>query len=193
MGLARYIVGVLGDNPGIVVSVCALTFALFSFWWMNWRPGKLRVSPPRSYAFALQEDKLVLHVPLVLFNGGALPVLVQNLQLIFVNDKVAKPLVFVATTEQIGATKQRAWATQFPVHGRQAVALVCDFQRKPGGALEAGNHVMELQAQLGTRENAPWKKVCRFTLNVSAQAIAQRNALLAYDNMLGAESLRPDD
>jgi len=34
----------------LFISVFALLFTIFSFWWMNWRRGKIIVGSPRSFA-----------------------------------------------------------------------------------------------------------------------------------------------
>jgi hypothetical protein len=38
------------EMASLVISGCALAFTLFSFWWMNWWPGRLWVAKPRSFA-----------------------------------------------------------------------------------------------------------------------------------------------
>jgi hypothetical protein len=51
----------------LVISIFALLFTIFSFWWMNWRKGKLIIGPPRSFALAAQgkEGLLLIRIPLI--------------------------------------------------------------------------------------------------------------------------------
>ena len=72
------------NYSALIISTLALLFTIFSFWWMNWRTGILRVGTPRSYAaFGSVENKMVLEFPFVFFNDGPIPIIVQNLRLVF--------------------------------------------------------------------------------------------------------------
>jgi hypothetical protein len=42
--------GDLMTSEAVIISIAALAFTVFSFWWMNWRKGKLIVGPPRTFA-----------------------------------------------------------------------------------------------------------------------------------------------
>lgn len=166
-----------------VISILALLFTVFSFWWMNWRTGNLSVGPPRTYAAIGSLDRqMILEFPLVFFNDGPTPIIVQNLRLVFAGERGSSPLVFVATVGKLGTDQGRSFATQFPVRGREAMLLICEFQREPGGLVfEARSYPLELQAQTGNRKL--WKSICRFTLNVSPQDAQTINkAFVVHDN-----------
>ena len=166
-----------------VISILALLFTVFSFWWMNWRTGKLSVGPPRTYAaLGSLERQMILEFPFVFFNDGPMPIIVQNLRLVFPIEEGSRPLVFIATVKKLGSDEDRSFATQFPVRGREAVSLICEFQREPGGMVfEAGSYPLELQAQLG--DGKLWKSICCFTLNVSPQGLQTINkAFVVHDN-----------
>jgi hypothetical protein len=171
------------NYAALTVSVLALLFTVFSFWWMNWRKGKLRVGSPRSYAaHGADQKRMVIEPPFVFFNDGPIPIVVDNLRLIFSNKANDRPLDFVATVEKIGTDEGRTFATQFPVRGRESTLLICEFQRRPGGMLfEAGSYPMQLQAKLDGSEK--WKSICDFHLNVSEESLATINKqFLVYDN-----------
>ena len=166
------------------ISILALLFTVFSFWWMNWRTGKMHVGSPRTYAaFGSQEGKMVLEFPFVFFNDGPTPLFVQNLRLLFLQETQPRPLGFVATVKKLGKDEDRAFATQFPVHGREALLLICEFQREPGSmAFEARSYPMELQAKLG--KSKKWKQICRFSLNVAERDSSIMNKqFIVHDNM----------
>jgi hypothetical protein len=67
----------------LAVSVFAPAFTTYSFWWMNWRKGKLEIGNIRTYAAVSSGKKLLIELPIIFFNSGALPVLVENLRLTF--------------------------------------------------------------------------------------------------------------
>ena len=113
------------NYPALTISILALLFTVFSFWWMNWRIGKLHVSAPRTYAaFGSLEAKMVLEFPFVFFNDGPIPIIVQNLRLVFPDETQLRPLIFMATVKEVGNHQDRAFATQFPVRGREALLLL---------------------------------------------------------------------
>jgi hypothetical protein len=173
------------NNPALIISTLALLFTIFSFWWMNWRKGKLQVGTPRSYAaFGSLEGRMVLEFPFVFFNDGPTPIIVQNLRLVFSDQKQSQPLTFIATVKEIGNHQNRAFATQFPVRGREALLLICEFQREPGGMIfEAHNYPMELQARLDNSKK--WKKICGFNLNVAEKSLPTINKqFIVHDNIL---------
>lgn len=173
------------NNPALIISILALFFTIFSFWWMNWRKGKLHVGTPRSYAaFGSLEARMVLEFPFVFFNDGPMPIIVQNLRLVFSDEKQTQPLIFMATVKEIGNHQYRAFATQFPVRGREALLLICEFQREPGGMFfEARNYTMELQAKLGNSKQ--WKRICSFNLKVTEKSLPTINKqFIVHDNML---------
>jgi hypothetical protein len=119
-------------NPLVWAALLALLFSVGSFWWMHWRRGKLRVSAPRSYAVVGQKDRLYILAPFVFYNDGAAPIIVETLRRI-IDNQVDRPLTFQATLTKLGTSEGRGFAFQFPVPGRQAVSLICEFQRQPGG------------------------------------------------------------
>lgn len=172
------------NYPALVISSLALAFTIISFWWMNWRRGKLIVGEPRSYAArGSQTDNLIITLPLVLYNDGAAAIIVQNLRLLLLHEgPKTRPLFFNATLEKLLKDEGRAFATQFPVPGREAVTLICEFQRGPGNLLfEAKHYPIELQAILDA--NKKWKKLCRFDLRVTDSAAPILNKqYVAHDN-----------
>lgn len=172
------------NYPAIIISILALLFTVLSFWWMNWRTGKLHVGSPRAYAaFGSQDGKMVLEFPFVFFNDGPLPIIVQNLRLLFLHETQPRSLNFIATVKKLGKDEDRSFATQFPVRGREALLLICEFQREPGGmAFEARNYPMELQAKIGNAKE--WRRICRFSLNVSERSLPTINRqFIVHDNM----------
>ena len=63
-----------------VVAICALAFTIASFWWLNARRGRLKTYEPHTFAAAITPQVVRLRLPLVLYNTGAIPIIVQNLR-----------------------------------------------------------------------------------------------------------------
>ena len=172
------------NYPALIISSLALLFTVFSFWWMNWRRGKLIVGAPRSFAArGSQQENLIITLPLVFYNNGASAIVVQNLRLLLLQeDSDSKPLFFNATLEKLLKDEGRTFATQFPIRGREAIRLICEFQRSPGNLLfEAGRYPIELQAILDSKKS--WERLCRFDLRISESSARNINQqYLAHDN-----------
>jgi hypothetical protein len=171
-------------EPAMVISILALLFTIYSFWWMNWRRGRLHVGEPRSYAArGSKEAKLVVEIPLVFFNDGPIPRIVRNLRLVPIEEEISVPLVFTATVKKLGTDEGRAMATQFPVRGREAPLLICEFQRDPGMLeFRTGSYPFSLQALLDRQVR--WKEILRFELNVSPKSANSINRqFIVHDNI----------
>ena len=128
---------------------------------------------------------MVVELPLLFFNGGPMPIVVENLRLLFSDEADARPLDFIATVEKIGTNQSRAFATQFPVRGRESVLYICEFQRQPGGLVfETKGYPVQLQAMLNGSDK--WKTILDFSLNVSQIDLSTINrSLVVHDNMTG--------
>lgn len=78
----------MSDQSSFIISVLALGFTLFSFWWMNWRPGRLRVGDLRQFAAGRTSTgesdapvSICIGLPLVIVNTGACTVVLESLRL----------------------------------------------------------------------------------------------------------------
>ena len=167
-------------QPALVISISALIFTLFSFWWMNWRPGKLVVTEPRSYAAIAAAGKLMVELPLVFFNRGATPVIVHNLRLKI--QDVERPLSFNAVVQKLGDHDDRRFATQFAVRAQEAVTLVCEFQAPIAGfAFEQREYAISLEGAHG--KSREWRSLLRFSLSVTERDLESINkAFIVHDN-----------
>lgn len=167
----------------LALSIFALAFTLFSFWWMNWRKGFLEISNIRTYAAVSSQNTLMIELPIVFFNPGALPVLVNNLRLIFPDHGGPHTaLCFTATTEKLGTNEGRAMATPFAIHKGQALLKICEFQRiRSGFVFETQNYEIAIEALMG--EAVEWKVIKTFQLKVrESQIEALNTVIIAHDN-----------
>jgi hypothetical protein len=65
----------------IVIAVAALIFTVSSFWWIHARRGKLSSFPVQTFSGYLKADSAAVRLPISIFNDGALPIVVADLQL----------------------------------------------------------------------------------------------------------------
>lgn len=187
--MLKHLQELLWNNPAIfvsaiavIVSCAALLFGIASFYWMNWRKGKLRVSGPQLGfgAHGSKDGHLVIIVPIVFFNDGASPIIVEDLRLFFLTEADQRPLRFTATLADLKvrlSEVERKLPTQFPVRGREAIRMICEFQRTPGRLLfEERVYPIELRGRLD--QNSAWIPLCRFDLNISAYCLPQINQII---------------
>lgn len=71
--------------PAVIVAMCALAFTVLSFWWLNARQGRLKSYAPHTFAAAVTPEKTLVRLPVILFNTGPKPIVVQNLRLAFLD------------------------------------------------------------------------------------------------------------
>lgn len=171
------------DISAIAVSVFALIFTTFSFWWMNWRRGKLTLSEVRTYAAVSSGNSLIIQLPIVFFNSGAMPVLVNNLRLTFPErEKKYTALVFNDTVEKLASDQGTSKATPFPVHGGEALLKICSFQSRCSGFhFEVGEYELNIEARLNPSKE--WILLKTFTLIVRESQVKELNSVfIAHDN-----------
>ena len=172
--------------PAFIISLLAFAFVVISFWWMHWRTGNLQLAPPRTYqGYANQEGNMTLAIPMLFFNDGPTPILVNNLRLRFLHEAEAGPLVFQATFEHLSYdedTRNRAFATPFPVRGREALLKICEFKREPAGwEFAPQEHRLALDAKIGIPPE--WKQIGSFPLAVTEEsAQTLKKQFLVHDN-----------
>jgi len=174
------------SSAALLISIFALFFTIFSFWWMNWRKGKIIVGPTRSFAATSksEDDLLIIQLPLVFYNDGAASQVIQNLRLTLVqNGNRSAILYFNNTVPDLVNTKTREWARQFAVEGRKSYSSVFVFQWKPGNFIfHKGKCQAILEGKLNNDEK--WKKMLTFDLQISAKSVNTMNSgqLIPYDN-----------
>jgi len=176
---------IIQSTPALLISILALTFTIFTFWWMNWRKGKLIVGPPLSYAFAAQKDGLLLIVmPLVFYNDGAATQTVQNLRLTLEqNDLKSKTMKFTATVPSLLGGKiddgTRQFAHQFAVEGRKSHTGYFEFQRGQNEFVPSqGKCTAVLEGKLNN--NTEWETLRIFDLYI--KSTKNLNSCIPYNN-----------
>ena len=104
----------MADWAAVIVGVLALAFTLLSFWWMYWRDGKLSVGNLQHFAIGKattspgdKPNTVLVGLPLVIFNIGASPVVVESLRLVSSASQLGT-LLYEAVDEPI-------WTSQVPI------------------------------------------------------------------------------
>jgi hypothetical protein len=98
---------------------------------MNWRKGKIIVGPPRSFAATSksQDDLLIIQLPLVFYNNGAVSQVIQNLRLMLVQNRNRSAILyFNNTVPDLVNAQTREWARQFAIEGCKSYSSVFVFQ-----------------------------------------------------------------
>lgn len=174
--------GDLMTSEAVIISIAALAFTVLSFWWMNWRKGKLIVGPPRSFALASpgEDQILIIQLPLVFYNNGAATQVVQNLRMTLEQSGKKSPILdFNNTVSDLASGGERQWAKQFAIEGRKAYSSIFVFQRTPGKFVPSlGKCAAILEAKL--YEDMEWMTLLVFDLNI--KRTDNLNCLLTYDN-----------
>ena len=155
----------------MIISVCALLFTIYSFWWMNWRKGRLNVSNFKHIGIYNSPQKFYIELPLIFFNTGALPVVVENLRLIFFDKDNSKHyLHFNATRTGLGIDEGREFATPFSVNKGDSLKKYCEFQKNPSEIeLVPGKYKMSLEGKLYTKKK--WATLRNLEINISPEKL----------------------
>ena len=152
------------------------------------------VGIPRSYAAVAsqKDDFLLVRLPLVFHNTGAPAIVVENLRLTLEQNGRKSPLLhFNQTVAKLTVQQEGDWATQFPVKGREAVPLICEFLRKhrEGFVFSAGDCDAVLEGKFD--HDRSWKVMLNFKLHTPERYLRTLNSnrpLIAYDNDPDRES-----
>jgi hypothetical protein len=160
----------------IILSIIAIFFGFFNFWWLHLRVGQLIVSKPFAYRIAkINDNGLLVEVPLSFYNTGATPITVENIYLVINFQDTRIPLFFNATRDSIEDNKQKT-ATQFVVDGKRYLMNVFSFQvRDKPINVDIGKWDCELFGKLNSTK---YKSLSKFTLDVKRldqSAIARLN------------------
>lgn len=178
-----YFQGELMTAAAILISTFALLFTIWSFWWQNWRSGKLIIGPPRTYAAFVDKDQVVMHLPLVFFNSGPKPKLIENLKIEIEGYPLILVFTAVVTDLASASADKKKWALQFPLHGNKAETIICEFSNLPNGfQFEAKEYRLRLLAIMN--EDDDWTCLKSFILSISKKSITLINgkSFTVHDN-----------
>lgn len=165
-----------------IVATCALLFTVASFWWLHARRGCLESYQPHTFAAAITPQLVRLRLPLVLYNTGAVPIVVQDLRLRFSGElSSVQPLPWVTSRSQIkpASDEGHAFPAVFSVAGRSAHQIFAEFGAPSlGFTLQARDYPVQIEAKLGHKKE--WQPILKFKFQ--AGRIAEPSAYITYGN-----------
>ena len=147
-------------DPGVLIALVALAFAIASFWWLHARRGNLRVARPNSYVFA---KKVRLRLPLAFSNTGAVALIVSDLRVIVEMPGEREPLPWIATLPSMRRSGEQIsnFATPLTVAGRSTREVLAEFGDGRGWDPEpSSRHMLRVQAKIHASDE--WTDVGRF-------------------------------
>lgn len=154
-----------------IVATCTLAFAIGSFLWLNERRGRLRSYAPHSFGAWGTDSLLHVHLPLVLYNTGPKPLIVQNLRLCFTDgpDGIG-PLLWNGCLDSARQSHDAKTVrpASFSVSGRQTLQLFVDFDgrlpQKQALKAQLCDRSATIEAMLGDRD--VWRPLVHFRLQL---------------------------
>ena len=148
----------------VLISLSALIFSGISFWWSNYRIGKIIVSSPLIYAICLghkDPPSLSMEIPLIFLNTGGQTRFIQDLKLTLVqNGNKSNELYFANTEPSMSNRETSTLAQQFAIEGHKAYSSTYLFyQESSGFNPSTGDCTAKLSAKI---DDADWKYIHEF-------------------------------
>ncbi|MER7739873.1 hypothetical protein ABTX34_16425 [Streptomyces sp. NPDC096538] len=168
-----------------VVAACALLFTIASFWWLNARQGVLKSYTPHSFAAAITPTKTLIRIPLVIFNTGPKPVIVQNLRLTLSTSSQGKATLPWSTTRdriRPEPNDDPRLPSVFVVSGRSAIQAFIEFSTPfPNFVPEHREYQATIECKLGHKKD--WSNLLTFPIQLGN--ITNPGTYIAYSNEPG--------
>jgi hypothetical protein len=160
------------------IACLALAFTIGSFWWLNARQGQLTSFEPHSFA-AIAKGQSKVRLPLVLYNTGAKPIVVQDMRLRFLGAQ-SNVLPWSTTRSQLmpAPDDRTDLPAAFSIPGRTAQQRFIEFGGPFAGGVPASDCRAQIDVKLGHRSG--WHHLISFTF--WATRIEHPNMYIAYHN-----------
>lgn len=166
-------------SPAVVISICALAFTVSSFWWINARPGRLRVTAPRVFSCYVRADKSSLRFPVTLYNTGAVPLVVADLRLRL--SSAGTEVVAASKTFRKSVSPEQDDFLDFPhpyvVTGRSVVITFVEFAVEPAVMATGQRADVTVEALF---DGHGWKRVGAFELRTDT--VTDPGVYISYSN-----------
>jgi hypothetical protein len=171
-------VSVLIALVSLLIACLALAFTIGSFWWLNARQGSLKSYEPHTFAAAGTPQQSRVRLPLVLFNTGATPIVVQDMRLTFPG-RGSAVLPWVTTRSHLDSSDETwAFPAVFSILGRTAQQMFIEFGGSFAGGVPAADCQAQVDVKLGHRDG--WDHLLTFTLRASR--ITDPTHYITYSN-----------
>lgn len=148
---------------------------------MEEETGHLICYDPHTFSAVITADQFRLVLPLVFQNTGAVPIIIQNLRMRFVDEGSSTSLGWVTTRRAVRPrTDDWEFPAVFAVAGGTACQIFAEFKAASlGFALKAHDYRVAVEAKLGHKED--WDTLLQFTLHVGR--ITEPEYYITYENM----------
>jgi hypothetical protein len=165
----------------LLIACLALLFTVGSFWWLNARQGRLKSFEPHTFA-AARAHILRLRFPLVLYNSGPKPIVIQDLRLSFPDEPQWNiPLPWTSTRSRLRpeSDDQLALPAVFSLLGRTAQQMFIEFGGDFPEVTPLGrDYQVQVEVKVGHRQK--WQRLIAFPLR--GAHITSPQQYLAYSN-----------
>ena len=75
------------DVAPVIVACCALLFTVGSFYWLQARKGRLKLYPVITFSGMVNERRIALRMPIIIYNTGARPRVISAIRLRWQGDR----------------------------------------------------------------------------------------------------------
>jgi hypothetical protein len=146
----------------IVISISALLFTVGSFWWLQARTGRLETAPPRSYAGVFTALSVRLRLPLVLYNTGPVPIVLDDMRLIVGRSQSLKWITLRSTLKPT-SDDVLDFTSALVIAGRSTVHTFIEFGAEKPSWLPEAKEQARFRLE-GLQRHADWTTLVEFDL-----------------------------
>lgn len=115
----------------VFIACLALLFTVGSFYWLQARKGRLKLYPVVTFSGFMTKERMVLRLPVIIFNSGARPRVVTALRLVALDDageRVVMECQSFRKTISPETDDREDSAHAYAIAGRQVVTKHAQFQ-----------------------------------------------------------------
>lgn len=161
------------------IACLALAFTVGTFWWLNARQGQIKCFEPHSFATVATPTQSKVRFPLVLYNTGAKPIVVQDMRLWFPGLQ-SRVLPWSTTRSQLmpAPADRTDLPAAFSIPGRTAQQSFIEFGGPFAGGVPVSDCHAQIDVKLGHRNG--WDRLIAFTF--WGTSIEYPDSYLAYRN-----------
>lgn len=168
----------------VLISCLALIFTVGSFYWLQARKGRLKLYPVMTFSGYWKKSRLVLRLPVILFNSGARPRVINALRLVTTDD-VGKRITLECHSfrKTIDPTSEdmEDMAHAYAIPGRQVVTKHAHFAVDSLPVLDRADPTsFEVEALVD--DSTKWRKLGAVTVHVE---IMHTSSYITYSNNPG--------
>ena len=143
----------------LVLSLCAIVFTIFSFWWLNARRGKVIAVGPQYVFGQFKQEKLAIQLPIVLQNTGPSSIVISAFTIKFLETQKDKLIWVGFSTDPLDG--EFSFKKPVVLKGFDAVQTILYFQREAAENLFAPHRV---QVQAIWSGKSTWMALTSFTM-----------------------------